>query len=286
MLWPCEHIMAWDDQDGWDFTRHFHKCWRTESLRGLYASKVPCFLSTDLEVTTECSPPEAAVRKGRHRVVRITSGNARNRNRPPAEGELVDTFGNLFRQYPIEDEQHLSEPMTGSRAIRGEESQEESCRPMRKRKPGPSSGSTRCGKCGVVGHNRRTCSATIGPSTVLNATQPEESLKGEHLFNQLLGTSHAPPSSLVVSPSHGEMPDYSESSAEEDDLVASPEEREVAQAEGNDQYNIGAISYSQPDIVGGWFGHTQQPEQPDWRPYGLSNFFGVDDVQEHMDPWL
>jgi hypothetical protein len=30
MLWPYQHVMAWDDIENKDFMRHFHKCWNTE----------------------------------------------------------------------------------------------------------------------------------------------------------------------------------------------------------------------------------------------------------------
>lgn len=47
MIWPCEHIMAWDDREGRDYTQHFHLCWRWASMRKLYEPKIPCFLSND-----------------------------------------------------------------------------------------------------------------------------------------------------------------------------------------------------------------------------------------------
>lgn len=32
MIWPCEHVMAWDNRDGRDYTSHFHPCWRVSSV--------------------------------------------------------------------------------------------------------------------------------------------------------------------------------------------------------------------------------------------------------------
>lgn len=68
MMWPCQHIMAWDDRDGKDFMRHFVPCWLTLSLIKLYESKFPIFLSNNLELIDACFPPEV-VKKGRHQVV-------------------------------------------------------------------------------------------------------------------------------------------------------------------------------------------------------------------------
>lgn len=70
MIWPCEHIMAWDDRNGQNFTLHFHLCWQTKSLMKLYEPHMWVFLSNDLEATDMLSL-EAAEKKGRHRVVRM-----------------------------------------------------------------------------------------------------------------------------------------------------------------------------------------------------------------------
>lgn len=72
MIWSCQHIMVWDDCDGWESTAHFHPCWcYTSTLQQLFEPKLPCFLTNDLAATEWCFPPKAIVKKGRHRVVRI-----------------------------------------------------------------------------------------------------------------------------------------------------------------------------------------------------------------------
>lgn len=59
---------------------------------------MPCFLSNDLELRGTCFPPEAAVTKGRHRVVRITSGGGGSLSTPRqiSEDEWYDNLGNLL----------------------------------------------------------------------------------------------------------------------------------------------------------------------------------------------
>lgn len=111
MIWPCQHIMAWDNMQGRDFTQHFHICWRVESLRAMYSGSLPPFVSEDLDVTDQCLPPEIVVKRGRHRVVRIPSGGGRARNQHFGEDEYVDGDGNLFRRYDIHDNPSLMDPM-------------------------------------------------------------------------------------------------------------------------------------------------------------------------------
>lgn len=54
MIWPCQHVMAWDDQDSKDYGRHFHQCWRWVSVRKLYEPLAPFFLSNDLQPQGMC----------------------------------------------------------------------------------------------------------------------------------------------------------------------------------------------------------------------------------------
>lgn len=96
---------------------------------------------------------------GRHRVVRLQSGQRASRSRQLAKDEFEDEEGNLFRQYPIYDDVELVAPLpnihiarvtqaggSGGRGHRG-----------RRRRHGPNSGRTKCGECGHLGHNKRTC---------------------------------------------------------------------------------------------------------------------------------
>lgn len=104
MIWLCQHVMAWDDRDGRDFMRHFHPCWLTSSIVTLYAPRMPVFLSNDLQGTVDCCPPEFAVRKGRHRVVRMERGTRSGRRLPLAEDKFEDEDGNCFCTYPLQDD--------------------------------------------------------------------------------------------------------------------------------------------------------------------------------------
>lgn len=162
MIWPCEHMIAWDNRDGRDYTRHFHPCWRVQSLRRLYSERLPCYLTNDLEPITACHAPEAAVKRGRHRVVRIQSGT-RIRNQERAEDEFEDEEGYLFRRYPIEDNPQLVNATNPSRR-RQPQARDEAVAPTIRRRAagrraGPNKGQTKCSNCGRLGHNRRTCNA-------------------------------------------------------------------------------------------------------------------------------
>jgi hypothetical protein len=149
MVWPCPHILAWDDELGNNPSRHFHKCWRTQSLRILYDGVLPSFVSTDLPVSASCHALEPAVVSGRHRMVRIEQGT-----RSAALGNIqdlhLDPEGRLFLRYPMDDNSERGAIF-----------------------PGPSSGDVpsvprgrgrggavhkgRCSVCGEQGHNKRTC---------------------------------------------------------------------------------------------------------------------------------
>lgn len=105
--------MAWNDRDGHDFTVHFHPCWLTKSLVKLYEPHMLFFLSNDLEAIDICFPLEAAMKKGRHRVICMQSGqqSTRAREQPLVEDEYEDAQGNLFRNYPLQDDPTLVKPM-------------------------------------------------------------------------------------------------------------------------------------------------------------------------------
>lgn len=64
IIWPCEHIMAWDDREGRDYTKHFHPCWRWVIMQKLYKLKIPYFLANDLVAIYECFLLEAIVKEG------------------------------------------------------------------------------------------------------------------------------------------------------------------------------------------------------------------------------
>ncbi|CAM6101010.1 unnamed protein product [Calypogeia fissa] len=158
MLWPCEHMMAWEDIGGKGFSKHFAKCWRVKSWRKLYSGVVPSFLCNDIKTSNKCSPPEVAVKRGRHRVVRITSGTRVTRAQRTGEDVLTDPLGNLYMQYPIDDDQNLVDAMPTPATTAAQQKTANENRS--KSKPGPNSGKIKCGLCGQVGHNRRTCKST------------------------------------------------------------------------------------------------------------------------------
>jgi hypothetical protein len=151
--------MMWDNLEGIDFMKHFHKCWRSSSLKALYAAPIPSFLCNDLPMRDSCLPPAVAVKKGRHRVVRMQSKAHHLR---PEEGAVRDEMGYLCRLYPIEDDLAKVDPMPspasagkvtrGDLPVKGKYTQ---------RNQGPNTGKTKCRKCHGVGHNIRTCKETF-----------------------------------------------------------------------------------------------------------------------------
>jgi hypothetical protein len=116
MLWPCEHVMAWDDRDGWDFNKHFHRCWKTTSLCSLYGPTVQVLMSLHLDAVEGCYPPAPAVKRGRHRYVRIESGKGLRKATPDLGlDEFYRPGGQLFVRYPIQDDTELQQPVPGGR---------------------------------------------------------------------------------------------------------------------------------------------------------------------------
>lgn len=225
MVWPCEHIMAWDDKEGRDFTKHFHDCWKFSSLRKLYAPRLPCFLINDLEPQNNCFPPQEAVTKGRHRLVCIESGNRGIKNQQLAEDEFVDDAGNLFLRYPIQDDQHRASGMptiqdTRRRRAGGIRQVVDAGPPSWPRR-GRNGGKTRCSNCGNLGHNIRTCPKDVDEGIAgedlpdMNAqdvieAQPSERL---HMSSQLINL--ATPTQMSTPLPNG-IPVYSQSSEDDD----------------------------------------------------------------------
>ncbi|CAM6121408.1 unnamed protein product [Calypogeia fissa] len=111
MLWPCEHIMAWDDQYGRDYIAHFHYCWTVFRLRKLYGRTIPYFLENNLDFSSACCPPPVVVTTGRHRVVCIPSGGGHRRLADLGEDEVVDSGGHLLLHYLVDDDSNRLFPL-------------------------------------------------------------------------------------------------------------------------------------------------------------------------------
>lgn len=160
--------MAWDDRDGRDFTAPFHPCWLTKLLVKLYEPHMPMFLSNDLEAVDTCFPPEPAVKKGRHRVVCMQSGqwSTRARQQPLAEDDYEDAQGNLFKRYLLQDDLALVEPVPRLPTLgtSHERHPGDVRRSRRRGRPRGGNGTSRgkCSKCKRTSHNHRTCIYEVG----------------------------------------------------------------------------------------------------------------------------
>lgn len=163
MVWPCQHMLAWADEIGQNPGRLFHKCWRTSSLRMLYDSVLPSFITTHLMESPCCLAPQAAVSTGRHRMVRIEQASLA---RALGNGEDLhrDPEGSLCLRYPIDDDNEIVTPFPGGVTSMGVSVMPGSSR-KRVRSTSNSTTKCTCSRCGEQGHNRRTCKASIEAET-------------------------------------------------------------------------------------------------------------------------
>lgn len=128
-------------------------------VKKLYEPTIPCFLLNDLEPMPHCTPPKIAVKRGRHHVVRMRSGMRSEKFRELCDDKYKDEEGNLFRCYPINNDEKLAAPLPSIQVTgwiqvgtrRGANP------PARRRRGGPNSGRTKCGACSYLGHNVQTC---------------------------------------------------------------------------------------------------------------------------------
>lgn len=128
---------------------HFTTCWKVRSVAACHEPLIPCFLDNDLGYCTECCPPNIAVKRGRHQVVRMESGGKGKKTTGGAEEKSAHV---VFR-YPLDDDPRHMEPIA-----RGSMQRRSNRQGSKKRKlAGSTSKTVCCGKCGKVGHNRRTC---------------------------------------------------------------------------------------------------------------------------------
>lgn len=108
-------------------------------------------------------------KKGHHQVVWMQSGMQFTRPAQPSEDEYIDKEGNLMWQYDIEDKAHLVMPMVAVQVVGRTQS---TCREGQHegrgtRRPPAWLGTRKCSKCGLVGHNVRTCPQLRGTPTTM-----------------------------------------------------------------------------------------------------------------------
>ncbi|CAM6127470.1 unnamed protein product [Calypogeia fissa] len=193
-----------------------------------------------------CMPPPIAVKKGRHRIVRIPSGGGSVRNQQVGEDEFVDADGHLYRRYPIADNPSLQDPMPrptpntadGPTGRRGQKTKSD----------GPRS-KVKCGKCGKEGHNRSTCGRVC--PTVQTATENEPTNREN--FDEVK-------TNPIVSQCAAEVPTLGLLSSI--DASATLVDQFVLVELGGEQYSsgeeddVGDDSLRLREIIGGKFGTT------------------------------
>ncbi|CAM6105708.1 unnamed protein product [Calypogeia fissa] len=205
--------MAWDNQYGRDYALHFKSCWFTASVRKLYELTIPYFLEDKLEYSEECTPPPIAVKWRRHRVVRIRSGGGQRRVADLGEDETVTNSGDLLIRYLVDDEVIL--PMPGERNNRKSVGRN-------RRKKGTST--VRCGKCGVQGHNKRTCKlGTAGVERISSTV--------DNVLQEILNL----PTEMVLVQEETDPEAVYDSASEEEDKVAEWIDEEVARFANADE---------------------------------------------------
>ncbi|KAL2653387.1 hypothetical protein R1flu_021515 [Riccia fluitans] len=79
MQWPCIHVMSWCKGKGEDYLPYVDKIYFQKSLLACYNQAIPPVTEQDLVIHITCRAPEAAVRRGRARAVRIPNGGGSSR---------------------------------------------------------------------------------------------------------------------------------------------------------------------------------------------------------------
>lgn len=89
------------------------------------------------------------MKKGRHQVVRMRSGQWMRERQPLADDEYEDAEGNLFRRYPLQDDPGLQElvPTIQTLGRSDERLPREEREAGRKRRPTTGPSRSRCSKC-------------------------------------------------------------------------------------------------------------------------------------------
>ncbi|KAL2650880.1 hypothetical protein R1flu_019008 [Riccia fluitans] len=94
MQWPCIHVMSWCKGKGEDYLPYVDRIYFQKSLLACYSQAIPPVTEQDLVIHITCRAPEAAVRRGRARTVRIPNGGGSSRR-------------HREYMYPVQDEARL-----------------------------------------------------------------------------------------------------------------------------------------------------------------------------------
>ncbi|KAL2629387.1 hypothetical protein R1flu_014073 [Riccia fluitans] len=94
MQWPCIHVMSWCKGKGEDYLPYVDKIYFQKSLLACYSQAIPPVTEQNLVIHITCRAPEAAVRRGRARTVRIPNGGGSSR-------------WHREYMYPVQDEARL-----------------------------------------------------------------------------------------------------------------------------------------------------------------------------------
>ncbi|KAL2644612.1 hypothetical protein R1flu_012199 [Riccia fluitans] len=94
MQWPCIHVMSWCKGKGEDYLPYVDRIYCQKSLLACYSQAIPPVTEQDLVIHITCRAPEAAVRRGRARTVRIPNGGGSSRR-------------HREYMYPVQDEARL-----------------------------------------------------------------------------------------------------------------------------------------------------------------------------------
>ncbi|KAL3701275.1 hypothetical protein R1sor_019297 [Riccia sorocarpa] len=153
--------------------------WKTSSLSQIYMDNVlPAFTLSGLTPTFQSGAPPIAVRRGRHRLVRIPSGRGALAGHAFTSTQEPDDADERELEFPI-DEQPPSVLSQGIDASTGGHDASRRRR-VRRRRNGAVDGGTitrqmRFSLCKGVGHNKRTCSmlTTSGGREPMEPTAPD-----------------------------------------------------------------------------------------------------------------
>ncbi|KAL2650387.1 hypothetical protein R1flu_018515 [Riccia fluitans] len=94
MHWPCIHVMSWYKGKGEDYLPYVDRIYFQKSLLACYSQAIPPITEQDLVIHITCRAPEAVVRRGRPRTVRIPNGGGSSRRHKEY-------------MYPVQDEARL-----------------------------------------------------------------------------------------------------------------------------------------------------------------------------------